>query len=399
MKKEERSLYRKRQICESAKKLMAQKSLEKITVQEIADECGINRYTFYYHFRDIYDLIAWMFEERTLAHLQKNVDYRTWEDGVRRLLRNIREDRAVYKSVLNSTRLDILHRMFYQEVNPLLRLYLANIIETKRYRVTEEYQNFLGGFFTLAMEGMLLEWINKDLKISDETVIRYLKTILEGQLEDVFRKAEREGFCMKEKVALRHTVVCVGRQSGSGGREIGTRVAEALGVPCYDKRRIAMASVDGDPGRNGAAPGEAGENPWFYGADGTCQEEPFSAVLYRMQSDVIRSVARNGDAVIVGRCADRVLRDMEGIRLLTVYITAPFSFRVDRKTRLERLDREAAEALVKKADALRAQYYRAHTGEEWGRPEGYDLYLDASRYTMEELVAKIVEAAWALRGT
>jgi len=198
MKKEERSLNRKRQISEAAKKLMAQKSLEKITIQEIADSCGINRYTFYYHFKDIYDLAAWMFQEQTLSHVQKNENCLTWEEGIRLLLQSIRENKAVYKCVLNSARPDILRQMFYQEVNPLVRLYLSEIIETRGCWVTDEYQRFLSDFYTMAMEGMLAAWIRRDLDHSDDTVLRYLRTVLGGQLEAVFRQAEREGFCVKE---------------------------------------------------------------------------------------------------------------------------------------------------------------------------------------------------------
>jgi len=198
MKNEERSQQRKLQICESAKKLMSQKSLEKISIQEIVDDCDINRATFYYHFKDIYDLVAWMFQELTLAHLQKNENCLTWEEGFRLLLQSIRDNKAVYKSVLSSERSEILHQMFYQEVNALLRLHLSDIIDTKRYRVPEEYQDFLSSFYTMAMEGMLVDWVRRDLKPSDDVVVRYLRTILGGQMEDVFRQAELEGLCVKE---------------------------------------------------------------------------------------------------------------------------------------------------------------------------------------------------------
>ncbi len=198
MKREELSYNTKRRIAESAKKLMAQKSLEKITIQEIADGCGINRYTFYYHFKDIYDLLSWMFQEESLSRIQVSENCLTWEEGIRLLLHSIRENKAVYKCVLNSARPDILRQMFYQEVNPLLRLYLSDIIETKGRRVTDEYQRFLSDFYTMAMEGMLAAWIRRDLDHSDDTVLRYLRTVLGGQLEDVFRQAEREGFCVKE---------------------------------------------------------------------------------------------------------------------------------------------------------------------------------------------------------
>lgn len=72
MKQEELSQKRKEQMAESLKKLMKQKSLQKITIQEIADDCGMNRYTFYYHFKDIYDLLSWVFHEEALSLIRKS---------------------------------------------------------------------------------------------------------------------------------------------------------------------------------------------------------------------------------------------------------------------------------------------------------------------------------------
>ena len=395
MKKEEMSLKRKLQICESAKKLMAQKSLDKITIQEIADDCGINRYTFYYHFKDIYDLLGYIFEEEALAHIRENGNCLTWEDGIELVLQTIRDNQTIYKCVLNSARPDILHQMFYQEVNPLISMYLSDIIERKYYHISPEYQAFLSDFYTMAMEGMLVKWVREGLRQSNDVAIRYLRTIMGGQLEDVFRQAEQEGFCIKEGKTLCHKIICISRQFGSGGREIGMEAARALGIQCYDKQLITLASVRGELNHEKLTLfDEKRENPWFYEAvcEGPYQGKSFPAALFQLQSDVIRSIARNEDAVIIGRCADQVLKGMEGIRLLTVYITAPFEHRVRRKMELEQVDWDEAKALVKKTDRQRDLYYRSHTGKNWGDPSHYDLYFDSSQQSKEEIVGKIVEA-------
>lgn len=193
---------------------------------------------------------------------------------------------------------------------------------------------------------------------------------------------------------MNHRIICIGRQFGSGGRKIGMCVAEILGIECYDKRLITLDSVRGELDHNKLAKfDEKRENPWFYEAvcEGPHRGKSFSSVMFQLQSDMIRSIAQREDAVIIGRCADQVLRDMEGVRLLTVYITAPFTIRVNRKMELESISAKEAEILVKKVDKQRDQYYRTHTGKGWGEPERYDLYLDSSQHSREDIVAQIVE--------
>ena len=87
MKQAELSYNRKRQLADSLKMLMVKKNLKKITVQEIADGCGANRYTFYYHFKDIYDLLMWMFQEEALSLIKTSENCLTWQEGFRLFLR------------------------------------------------------------------------------------------------------------------------------------------------------------------------------------------------------------------------------------------------------------------------------------------------------------------------
>jgi len=195
-----------------------------------------------------------------------------------------------------------------------------------------------------------------------------------------------------------HKVVCIGRQFGSGGREIGMSVAHELGIECYDKRLITLAAEHGGLDHQKLVKfDEKRENPWLYeavceGNEHVRRGDSVSAVLFQLQSDVIRSIARGEDAVIIGRCADYVLRDMEGVALLTVFISAPFEYRVARKMELERIDQKKAEKLVRKIDKQRSQYYQSYAGAEWGASGRYDLYLDSSRFSKVEITARITDA-------
>ncbi|HIY20752.1 MAG TPA: cytidylate kinase-like family protein [Candidatus Flavonifractor merdigallinarum] len=199
---------------------------------------------------------------------------------------------------------------------------------------------------------------------------------------------------------MTHRILALGRQFGSGGREIALLCARELGIPCYDRELIDLAARRGELEHRRLEPfDERRENPLLYeavygGNRHVRQGESVSAVLFQLQSAVIRDIARQEDAVIVGRCADYVLKGRA--RLLTVFLAAPFSARVKRKMEREGLDRRAAEGLVRRMDRQRRAYYQAYTGWTWGDPRHFDLYLDTVREGIEGCVSRILEAYRAL---
>ncbi len=191
MKQEELSRKRKEQMAASLKKLMAKKSLQKITIQELADDCGINRYTFYYHFQDIYDLLSWTLQQDAAALFYRSESSLTWVDRLRVFLHNIRENAPVYKCVLNSLAYETLRTMFSQEASQLVEAYLLD--EKGNSQISGQYFSFLRDFYTSAFSGLLLEWIRRDLDLSEETIINYLSTILDGTVQTIIQRAEKEG--------------------------------------------------------------------------------------------------------------------------------------------------------------------------------------------------------------
>lgn len=190
-------------------------------------------------------------------------------------------------------------------------------------------------------------------------------------------------------------IISIGRQFGSGGHETGMEVAKRLGIPCYDKELIALAASRGE--LNGGKLehyDEKQENPWLYEAVyGGNRHVPkgssFFTVLFKLQSDVIRAIAQREDAVIIGRCADEILREAPQVKLLTVFIHAPFDHRVRRKMELEHLKLRQAVSLVRRTDQQRGRYYQSHTGRKWGSPEHFQLYLDSSKYTIDQMAEMI----------
>ena len=190
-------------------------------------------------------------------------------------------------------------------------------------------------------------------------------------------------------------IITINRMYGSGGRAIGKALAEELGIGFYDKELIEIAAKDKNiPFSNLADVDEKRPGAWSFPVNHEIQISqdyraiPMNDILFELQRDIILSLSDKEDCVIVGRCANHILQD----RTLSVFIYAPFETRV--KNVMERLDREekAARKLVKRMDKERRSYYEFFTDEKWLDMGQYDLCIDSSRFTTEEIVKILKEA-------
>lgn len=182
-------------------------------------------------------------------------------------------------------------------------------------------------------------------------------------------------------------IITIGRQFGSGGREIGETLAKELGIPFYDKELIALAGQ-----RSGIDQSlledvdENATNSMLYSlvagsytppnGFAAFPEESMADRLFATQCKVVRELAEKGPCVLVGRCCDYILR--EDSRCLRVFIHASMQERVKRIMRLYQLDEAKAAALIKKTDKRRAAYYTYYTGWKWGLAETNQLSLDSA---------------------
>ena len=194
---------------------------------------------------------------------------------------------------------------------------------------------------------------------------------------------------------MENKIICIGRQFGSGGHEIGVRAAAALGIRIYERELVALACKYGEIAEKtleGAD--EKATNPYLFQAvyEGNyhvIRGLPTSEVLFSLQRHEIKRVARRESCIFVGRCADYVLRE-EPVRLLRVFVSAPLENRVRRKMEQEQLSREKALRLVRKMDKQRKKYYDSYTGQTWGDPENYDLNIDSSLTGIEGAVELVL---------
>ena len=199
------------------------------------------------------------------------------------------------------------------------------------------------------------------------------------------------------------SIITIGRQYGSGGRYVATLLAERLGIPYYDKGLLAEISKDSGickelleehdekKSRSFLLSMMSGTQP--YGDTSSMyMDMPMNHRIFLAQFDTIRRIASEGPCVIVGRCADYVLRDEPNV--LNVFIKASQEERIHRVVKFYGVDPLKAEDMLKKADKQRASYYNYYATNTWGDVNNYDLCLDTGTLGIDgavEMIARAVE--------
>ncbi len=179
-------------------------------------------------------------------------------------------------------------------------------------------------------------------------------------------------------------IITISRQYGSGGREIGEKLAKKLDIPFYDKEIITRAAKESGFSEDAFENVEKkASNSLLYSiamgmnAYGS-HEMGFTNLslddqVYIAQSNIIRKIALEGPSIIVGRCADYILRDHANA--IHVFVWADLVFRKDRAVNKYNMPEEKAEENILKLDKRRANYYNYHASEKWGRAENYHLSI------------------------
>ncbi len=193
-------------------------------------------------------------------------------------------------------------------------------------------------------------------------------------------------------------VITISREFGSGGRTIGKKTADRLGIPYYDKELIRkIAEETGFCQEFVEKQGEeASSSNWFFyslthgqamGPNGM----PMADYLWSVQYDIIRKLAEKEPCVIVGRCGDYVLEDREDC--LHVFVHAPLEFKKERIIRLYGEREEKPEKRLEEKDKKRKLYYQHYTGRTWGMAQNYHLCLDSSLIGIDNCVDIIEKLA------
>ena len=191
-------------------------------------------------------------------------------------------------------------------------------------------------------------------------------------------------------------IINIGRQLGSGGHEVGIKLANELGYNFFDREILQKATEDSGISTELFEQADeralsARTTSWFgsrlniWGATGA----PFSGGLtdeglFQIQSETIRRLAERGNSVFIGRCADYILR--ERTDCVSVFICAAKDDRIARIMRLRGINERQAASLIDKTDKQRATYYNFYTDREWGKASSYDLTINTSTFSIDTVV-------------
>jgi len=192
--------------------------------------------------------------------------------------------------------------------------------------------------------------------------------------------------------------ICIGRQLGSGGRDIAHMLAEDFGASFYDRELMNLAARESGFSEKFFEQNDEQRNLFRslfhlhapHVADSNLYANNFSQEsLFQFQSDAIIKAAAEGSCVFVGRCADYVLREHSNV--VSVFVTAPMAFRVQRVMEKKQIDASQARKFIEQCEATRASYYNYYTGKKWGAAESYNLCMDTSIMGIEETAHFIAE--------
>lgn len=195
---------------------------------------------------------------------------------------------------------------------------------------------------------------------------------------------------------MNHTIITIGRQFGSGGRQIAKQLSKKLGFSYYDKELLVKASEE-----SGLATSfletmdERQASPFFYSllAGPTTfmwndQYISTEVMAYQAQQDTIIKIAKNEDCIIVGRCADYILRNEE--KLVRIFICADLEDRIHHVMERDHVLEKEARRKIKEMDKSRGAYYNFNTDQKWSDASNYDLCINTSKLGIDKTVDAII---------
>lgn len=173
-------LTTKRAIGYAFKDLLKEKSFNKITITDIANNCAINRQTFYYHFQDIKDLVEWLCIDEVDNILNKNDECEKWEDKFLMIFKVILKEKEVVENIYHSVSVEVLRTNLYRLVYPII--YSEIVEESKGKNLREEDKKFITDFYKYAFVSIVLDWIDKGMIENPEIIVLKVSNLITGTI-------------------------------------------------------------------------------------------------------------------------------------------------------------------------------------------------------------------------
>lgn len=193
-------------------------------------------------------------------------------------------------------------------------------------------------------------------------------------------------------------IICIGREYGSGGREIGEELSKKLGIPCYDKLLIKKAALESGLSEDFIKKADESPvnsiqflsgNPYadIAGIGSTFYSE--SQLVYNAEKAVIEQLAKQGPCVIIGRCASAIIPKEDR---LSVFIYADEKSKLARVMRRNKINEKEAAHRIKHIDRMRKQFFEFYSDSVWGRRQSYDLMLSSDKFGIDKCVDIIIDS-------
>ncbi|MDE7341073.1 MAG: TetR family transcriptional regulator C-terminal domain-containing protein [Lachnospiraceae bacterium] len=166
----------------SLKKLLLQKPLDKVTINDLTSDCGISRMAFYYHFKDIYDLVEWICLEDATRALQGKKTYDNWQDGLRQIFEVVLENKSFILNVYHSVSREQIENYLYKLTYGLI----IDVVEEKAagIQIAEVDKKFIADFYKYSFVGIMLDWIKQGMKADYQIIVEKMSITVKGSIDN-----------------------------------------------------------------------------------------------------------------------------------------------------------------------------------------------------------------------
>ncbi|WP_411677501.1 dihydroxyacetone kinase transcriptional activator DhaS [Caproicibacter sp.] len=171
------SLITKKAIAQSVKELMKKEDLRKISVADIVQHCGINRQTFYYHFKDKYDLVNWIYYNEVVSAVSSRKTFQDWSDVLLEILSIMKREKFFYRNALNVTGQNAFQDYFFTLTKSLL-VEIVNAVEDGK-EIQKADKNFIAEFYTYGLVGIVIQWARSGMKEQPQELVDRLKYFID----------------------------------------------------------------------------------------------------------------------------------------------------------------------------------------------------------------------------
>ena len=164
----------------SLKKVMLQKPLDKITISDITSDCGISRMAFYYHFKDIYDLVEWSCLEDAKRALQGKKTYDTWQEGILQIFEAVLENKPFILNAYHSVSREQIENYLFHLTYDLLKAVVEE--KTAGMQIREEQKEFIANFYKYSFVGIMLDWIRQGMNADYQIIVEKISITMQGNI-------------------------------------------------------------------------------------------------------------------------------------------------------------------------------------------------------------------------